>query len=154
KTSIVGLGNLMIAAGATLDIGENDWVVDYPSAGPSPFATLAAQVAQGYNTGDWLGTGITSRFAAATASSMHPTAVGIAESSNVFASFPASFSGVNVDSSAVLMRYTYSGDANLDGTVDTIDFNLLAASFGQSGKSWYNGDFSYNGTVDTVDFNL
>ena len=52
------------------------------------------------------------------------------------------------------MRYTFSGDANLDGAVDTVDFNLLAANFSQSGKSWFNGDFDYNGTIDTVDFNL
>ena len=25
---------------------------------------------------------------------------------------------------------------------------------GQSGKSWFDGDFDYNGTVDTIDFNL
>jgi hypothetical protein len=54
----------------------------------------------------------------------------------------------------VLIRYTLSGDANLDGTVDTIDFNLLAASFGAPGKSWVNGDFNHDCSVDTTDFNL
>ena len=38
--------------------------------------------------------------------------------------------------------------------MDTIDFNLLAASFSQTGKRWFNGDFDYSGTVDTIDFNL
>ena len=32
--------------------------------------------------------------------------------------------------------------------------NDLAASFSQSGKSWFNGDFNYDGSIDTVDFNL
>jgi len=59
-----------------------------------------------------------------------------------------------VDDSAILVRLTLYGDANLDGKVDTIDFNLLAANFGQSGKSWFNGDFDYSGTVNTIDFNL
>jgi autotransporter-associated beta strand protein len=155
KTSTVGLGNLMISPGATLDIGENDWVVDYVMGGSSPFATLAAQVAQGYNgSGDWQGTGITSRFAAATASSAHKTAVGIAEASDIFSGFPASFSGQNVDSSAVLIRYTYSGDANLDGSVDTVDFNLLASNFSNTGARWSQGDFNYDGMVDTMDFGL
>src|SRR5207244_8272236 len=54
----------------------------------------------------------------------------------------------------VEVRFTISGDANLDGTVDTIDFNLLAASFSQTAKTWFNGDFDYSGTVDTIDFNL
>src|SRR5262249_12523802 len=59
------------------------------------------------------------------------------------------------------------GDANLDGTVDTVDFNLYAAnySFPNQGPAfasadgapislWSRGDFNYSGTVDTVDFNL
>jgi hypothetical protein len=54
----------------------------------------------------------------------------------------------------VLVGYTLSGDANLNKTVDTIDFNLLATSFSQTGKDWFNGDFDYNSTVDTIDFNL
>jgi hypothetical protein len=44
-------------------------------------------------------------------------------------------------------------DANLDGTVDTLDFNVLAANFGASGTYWVRGDFNYDGTVDTLDFN-
>ena len=35
-----------------------------------------------------------------------------------------------------------------------IAFNNLASSFSQSGKFWTDGDFNYDGTVDTVDFNL
>src|SRR5207249_1752149 len=49
--------------------------------------------------------------------------------------------------------YTLGGDANLDGDVDTLDFNLLAASFGRTGRHWSNGDFNYDGGVNTVDFN-
>jgi len=48
----------------------------------------------------------------------------------------------------------HAGDANLDGTVDTIDFNLLAANFGGSHKGWGQGEFDFNGLVDTVDFNI
>src|SRR5205814_6972586 len=83
------------------------------------------------------------------------TAIGYAEASQNFASFPATFSGQTLnDNPAVLMRYVLSGDADLSGTVDTIDFNLLATNFSQSGKKWFDGDFDYNGTVDTIDFNL
>jgi hypothetical protein len=38
--------------------------------------------------------------------------------------------------------------------VDTVDFNILAANFGQSGKKFSEGDFNYDGVVDTIDFNL
>src|SRR5204863_2857157 len=60
----------------------------------------------------------------------------------------------SIDSTALLIRHVYYGDANLDKTVDTIDFNVLAVNFSQSGKVWFDGDFDYNGTVDTIDFNL
>src|SRR5206468_3676501 len=82
------------------------------------------------------------------------TALGYGESSVLFSSFPANFSGVDVDCTAVLIRYTAFGDANLDGTVDTTDFNNLASNFSGSGKVWTQGDFNYDGTVDTTDFNL
>ena len=49
------------------------------------------------------------------------------------------------------MKYTYYGDANLDGVVDTVDFNYLASSFGGGGV-WAGGDFDYSGVVDSLDF--
>ena len=59
-----------------------------------------------------------------------------------------------LNQNAILVRYVNYGDANLDRTVDTIDFNLLAANFGQSDVVWGAGNFNYDGGVDTVDFNL
>ena len=58
-----------------------------------------------------------------------------------------------MDGTAVLVTYTLFGDANLDRTVDTIDFNLLAARFGDNSQRWNDGDFNYDGNVDTIDFN-
>jgi autotransporter-associated beta strand protein len=53
-------------------------------------------------------------------------------------------------------RYTYKGDVNLSGTVDSTDFNAFVAlgNYGMtSGAIWANGDFDYNGKVNTMDFN-
>ena len=38
--------------------------------------------------------------------------------------------------------------------VNTSDFNLLAANFGQPGTGWFGSDFNYDGAVNTTDFNL
>lgn len=46
-----------------------------------------------------------------------------------------------------------SGDATLDGSVNTLDFNLLAGSFGMTGTRWKQGDFNLDGTVNALDFN-
>jgi len=56
-----------------------------------------------------------------------------------------------------LMNYSPSilpGDANLDGRVDTLDFNLLAGNFGLGARTWTTGDFDHNGLSDSVDFNI
>jgi hypothetical protein len=52
--------------------------------------------------------------------------------------------------------FVFSADANRDRSVDTIDFNILAANFSQSGRTFSQGNFDYSagGTVDTIDFNL
>src|SRR5207244_9651041 len=115
---------------------------------------IQAAIASGYAGGAWTGNGITSSSAATAAASQHRTALGYAEATDLYTSFPATFSGQSVDNTSVLVRYTASGDANLSGTVDTIDFNLLAANFSGSGKRWTQGDFNYDTFVDTVDFNL
>ena len=48
----------------------------------------------------------------------------------------------------------YEGDATIDQVVDTTDFNVLAANFGGSGKTWIQADFTGEGNVDTTDFNF
>jgi hypothetical protein len=50
--------------------------------------------------------------------------------------------------------FVLAGDANRDRAVSTLDFNLLAASFGGSSKTFSQGDFDYSGTIDSVDFGV
>ncbi len=46
------------------------------------------------------------------------------------------------------------GDANLDGSVDTSDFNIWNSNKFTGTAAWCSGDFSADGSVDTSDFNL
>jgi hypothetical protein len=145
KTSVVN--TLVVASGARLDLGDNDLVVDWSGATPMPL--VRGLIANAYNNGAWDGPGVTSSMADASS-----FALGYGESSAVFTSFPATFSGQSVDDSAVLVRWTRYGDATLDGQVTLDDFNRLAANFGQqSGALWTQGDFDYNGVVNLNDFN-
>src|SRR5262249_13264562 len=123
-----------------LDLNTNSLVGD--STSTSPLTHIQNQAKQGFNNGPRGGNGITAPGGAATASTLHRTGLGIAMSADLFSSSPASYKGQSVDNTAILIRYTAFGDADLDGTVNTVDFNLLAANFGQTGKRWYNGDFN------------
>ena len=118
---------------AKIDVKNNSVTVDYSGAGGAAAAILA-QLTSGYNGGAWNGAGINTSSAI-----VNQTALGWKDD-------PASQS--------LFIKYTRYGDADLSGTVDTIDFNILVANFSQSGKVWNNGDFNYSGTVDTIDFNL
>jgi hypothetical protein len=139
--------DLTIAGGTTptarLDMTDNAMVVDY--TGGSPLSTIQAQIAFAYSSGSWNGNGIGSSLANAT-----EFGVGYAEASGL-SSVPPIFG--SVDSTAVLMRRTRYGDANLDGQVTLQDFNALASNFGTSGKGWHQGDFNYDFTVNLQDFN-
>jgi hypothetical protein len=126
------VGALAIAPGATMDLADHDLVVDY--AGGSPIASILTEIAQ-----DRLITSVPGH------------ALGYAEASALGLT---SFSGQDVDDSAVLIKFTLAGDANLDGAVNLIDFNKLASNFGQSGRFWFDGDFNYDGQVNLIDFNL
>ncbi len=145
--------NALAIAGATdawtgiLDLRDNDLVIDY-SGGPSPLATVQNQLKAGYNSGSWTGKGLTSSTAATTASGT--TVLGYAEASALFSSFPAMFSGQNIDNTCVLVKYTYYGDANLDGRVDINDLGNLATNW-QTSNVWTGGDFNYDGFVDVSD---
>jgi hypothetical protein len=54
----------------------------------------------------------------------------------------------------VLVKYTYYGDANLDGQVDGSDYTKIDNGFNNHLTGWINGDFNYDGAVDGSDYTL
>jgi hypothetical protein len=140
------VGSIAFYNPARVDLTNEALVIDYEGA--SPFASILGNLTSGFAGGAWNGMGIMSSVAA---TSSDFDAIGFAEAN---ALGTTSFLGQPVDGTVLLLRYTYAGDANLDGAVNTIDFNALAGSFGQGGKSWIDGDSNYSGAVDSADFNL
>jgi autotransporter-associated beta strand protein len=149
--------SVTIGGTGVLDITNNGLVVDYDGGNPSPLATIQGYLKAGYGTnGSWSGTGAINSSTAAgfnLTNDPHKRAVGFAEASALGIS---SFLGKAVDGSAIVARYTMNGDANLDGRVNALDFNSVAANFGQNGGAnvWNGGDFNYDGNVDTTDFTV
>jgi len=55
---------------------------------------------------------------------------------------------------ALIAQLLPAGDANLDGTVDYADFQILAADYGMTNAWWEQGDFNDNGVVNWADLNI
>jgi hypothetical protein len=125
-------------------------------------ANVAALVQAGQNNGPnqyWDGPGINSSTAANDPNGV--TAVGYADNSQigytavVGDSFTYDTGSLDGSSADILVKYTYYGDANLDGVVNSDD--LAQYLFGKSHPSqatWLNGDFNGDGVVNSDDLAL
>jgi beta-glucanase (GH16 family) len=123
-----------------LDLGSSDLILHN-----SDPVDITSQIAQGYNSGFWTGTpGITSSAAAA----VQNTALGVAPGGTIF-------DGQPVSSTDVVVKYTFFGDANLDGQVDSLDYALIDNSVNEGTLTgWQNGDFNYDNKINGDDYSL
>jgi len=55
---------------------------------------------------------------------------------------------------AMISQLVPAGDADLDGTVDYADFQILAANYGMTNTWWEQGDFNDGGVVNRADLNI
>ena len=142
--------NLSINAAGKLDLANNDLIVDNGN-----LTSLTAQIASGLDINGSYGNGAGITSSAFANDPNFNTVLGIAANSELGYT---SFSGQTVDTNDVLIKYTYFGDADLDGVVDTSsDFDLYITGLTSGGSlgGWLYGDFDYNGIVDSSsDFDL
>jgi len=65
------------------------------------------------------------------------------------------FAGQAVDATSVLIKYTWWGDANLDGRIDANDYDVIDKNFlfnKNPSAPWFTGDFNYDGVIDANDY--
>jgi hypothetical protein len=133
----------------TLDLGGNDMIVRSGS-----LTVVTALAKAGFANGEWTGNGGLASSAAG-ADATHLTALGVISNARADGTaIYATFDGVAVTAADVLVKYTFSGDANLDGTVDAADYTRIDAGFIAAAAGWANGDFNYDGVIDGSDFTL
>jgi autotransporter-associated beta strand protein len=172
-TGPVQLPSLTIAGGttptATLDVTNNNLVLHNGN-----ISTILAQLKTGLNSSGplWTGTGINSSTAAADAAGhSNATVFAVGAIKNVdkngnliYSTWPAPPSpdggATGLATTDVLVKYTYFGDADLNGVVDnTTDYDLWSNGFTNPSlaatNGWLYGDFDFSGTVDnTTDYDL
>jgi Ricin-type beta-trefoil lectin domain-like len=128
---------------ARLDLGANDMIVRSASV-----TTLTNQIASGYTSGTWSGTtGIVSSAAAADPTALHTLGVlGVTSTTT--------FDNQTANNGDVLVKYTYYGDADLNGKVDGNDYSLIDYGYAHHLTGWSNGDFNYDHSIDGSDYAL
>ncbi|HWB53880.1 MAG TPA: autotransporter-associated beta strand repeat-containing protein, partial [Tepidisphaeraceae bacterium] len=120
--------SLTLVSNSTLDITDNSFTIVY-GTGPDPISSVVQELASSYAFGTWLGPGITSSKAATNPG----TSVGYVDTGT-----------------QIVIRYTWIGDANLNGVVDASDL----AAMSPGGNTWSSGDFNYDGVVNADDYSL
>jgi autotransporter-associated beta strand protein len=158
------LGELVIegpanAPTAKFDINNNPAIINY--SGASPVTTVRQQILAGRGGpglgAAWTGMGIaSSAAAAAVATEPESRSIGYAENAALPLGAYSEFRGQPVDETSVLIAFTRTADANLDGVVNDDDVTIVGATYapGVAQASWAAGDFDYNGFVDDDDVTL
>jgi hypothetical protein len=134
----------------TLDLTNSDLDVSAGSLG-----TITNQVATGFGGGTWNGAGITSSIAANNSS--HLTAIGVIQNNQSGAAlFTAGnpLDGTIPGIGDIIVKYTWYGDANLDGKVDGSDYTRIDSGYLAHATGWFNGDFNYDGVINGSDYTL
>jgi MYXO-CTERM domain-containing protein len=141
--------SLSVGANSRLDLNDNDMIVANGNYG-----TITNLIRTARNGGAWNQPGITS----STAAAANPKNKGLgtvtgAEYRSV-QGVNALFSGFSVQTTDILVKYTYNGDTDLSGLVDFDDYSRTDAGFNNNRTGWFNGDFDYSGVVDFDDYSL
>jgi uncharacterized protein YjbI with pentapeptide repeats len=149
-------GQFSIDPAAKLDLTDNAAIVYQAPASVVREQLIAGRGGPGLGRG-WNGNGITSSTAAAAnQSSPESRSIGYALNGSLPLGPYMEFHEFPVEASSVLLAYTRTGDATLDGVVDDDDVTIVGAAYapGVSQPHWALGDFDYNGFVDDDDVTL
>jgi uncharacterized protein YjbI with pentapeptide repeats len=150
------LGPVAIDPAAKLDLTDNTAIFYQAQA-----SAVREQVIAGRGgtdlIGAWNGNGITSSAAAAAnQTDAGSRSIGYAHNGTLPLGPYSEFHGFPVEANSVLVAFTRTGDANLDGVVDDDDVTIVSAAYapGVPQPHWALGDFDYNGFVDDDDVTL
>jgi hypothetical protein len=150
---ILHVQSLSLAASTTLDLTDNDLVVENGN-----FSTISSLVLQGYrDSADSLATGIVS---STSQTSIGAPILAVFDNTMLATGDWPFGSGESVGASAVLGKYTYLGDADLNGMVTPDDYGAVDSNLGNhvgtalesGGMNWFAGDWNLDGEITPDDY--
>ena len=145
------LATLEVEGTAILDVGEFPVIINYSAVSPVGLWTgdaydgLAGMIQAGR---------IVSALAAAPLTTV--AAVEARDALGISGSQTATFEGQAVDSTSILLKLTYAGDATLDGKINIDDYGRIDGTVAQSGSvfGWFFGDFNLDGKINIDDYGV
>ena len=141
--------SLSATDGGRIDLQGHALALDYAAGAASPLASVAAAVRAGAIFSDAPAPGGSSGKAIGYGEA---SAVGLA--GRPFAADLSQASPIVPDGSAVLIRPTLLGDADLNGRVDALDARRYGIGRSKPTPFWTDGDFDGDGDADGVDLGL
>ncbi|HYO11070.1 MAG TPA: pre-peptidase C-terminal domain-containing protein [Tepidisphaeraceae bacterium] len=152
---------LAFGATGTLDLTNNDLIVRLGNLGTWDSVNgytggVLGQVQSGRAGGAWNGTSgiLTTQGDAAGASPLTTLGVATAQQAlQIAPSATATWGGETVNGSAILVKYTYIGDADLNGRINGDDYFAIDSNVAQpNARTWALGDFDFNGKINGDDY--
>jgi hypothetical protein len=147
------LATRSLTVAGRLDLNDNDVIIDYATGGVSPVGVWTGDAYDGVS-GLVKSANVFSSLASGTLKTL-----GVAEARdalNITGTQTTTWSGQSVDSTSVLVKFTWGGDATLDGKINIddygqIDFNVAAPT---PVLSWFWGDFNLDGKINIDDYGI
>ena len=150
------INKLSITDAGRLDLADNAMVIHVTAGDPKE--TLSE--VEGFiwsargSAGDWLGAGLTSSSARDYRGGLTGLGAILNDKGGTEGPVYTEFGGEPVGLNSILVKYTWNGDANLDGVVNADDYFLIDSGYITQKRGWYNGDFNYDGMVNADDYFL
>jgi hypothetical protein len=148
---------LSIAGTGKLDLADNDLILHSdPLNRQDDYQQVFNAIKSGLAGGAWTGGGLTS----SAAKNQDPAKryAGLASMINDKGggegAWYLKFDGVDVTVNDILAKYSWNGDANLDGVVNADDYFRIDAGFITQAGGYQNGDFNYDRVVNADDYFL
>ena len=148
-SNLLTVQSINITGTGKLDLRDNDLAVDY----------TGASVIGSWSGGSYTnvtGLVVSGRIVSALASGTFKR-LGVAEASSALGlsgTQTGTFDAQPVDATTVLVKFTYGGDANLDGKINVDDYGRTDLNSPIGTNGWYNGDYNCDGKVNVDDYGI
>jgi subtilase family serine protease len=134
--------SLSLPVGANLDLTDGT-LIDNSVVNYQP--TIVSDLTTGYANGNWNGGGLDT--SSATNEAYHSLGYAVAADLG-----DTAFDGIAVLPTATIVKFTWAGDANLDGSINDADVTLMSAQQALGKTTWAAGNFNYNNAINSDDW--